>query len=171
MKDYDGKLTHVYKHYPLPMHPWAMPAALATEAVYRLNPNLFWELHERLFSKQRDIKSPEDVNKEVEAFLTSKNANLEEYKKKLAAPETKQAVDNDMKEASSVGVQGTPAFFVDGHPYLRGALPAEEFRKAFDVALAARGVAPPPKKEPSKSEEKKEEKKDVKPEETKKPNP
>src|SRR5580693_4290355 len=47
------KLRIVWKNSPLPFHPNAKPAALASEAVFRLGgSNAFWKFHDTAFANQ-----------------------------------------------------------------------------------------------------------------------
>jgi len=47
------------------------------------------------------------------------------------------------KEAEALGVDGTPALFIDGER-INGALPAEQVWLVIDRALRADGIEPPP---------------------------
>jgi protein-disulfide isomerase len=47
------------------------------------------------------------------------------------------------KEAEGLGVDGTPALFIDGER-INGALPAEQVWLVIDRALRADGIEPPP---------------------------
>ena len=46
----------------------------------------------------------------------------------------KELVDLNAKAGTAAGVNGTPAFFVNGH-VLSGAIPYEEFKKVIDKEL------------------------------------
>jgi len=50
---YGDKVRFVWKHQPLPMHPNAMPAAIASEAARAQGK--FWEMHDKLFAAQADL--------------------------------------------------------------------------------------------------------------------
>ena len=52
--------------------------------------------------------------------------------------EKKQAVEEDQKAGSAAGVNGTPAFFVDGI-YINGAVPYEQLKEAVDRELKSKG--------------------------------
>ena len=117
-----------------------MKAALATEAVFQMSPDLFWELAEYIFNNQKEIKL-ENLDAEVESFLKAKKVNLDEYKKKLASDSVKKAVELDLQDVRNVGLRGgTPSFYIDGR-FIGGAQPVENFRKVIDEALAAAGPA------------------------------
>lgn len=140
LKGYDGKVVHVYKHLPLNIHPWAMKAALAAEAVLRINSQLFWELRDYLFTNQNKI-TVDNIDQEMESFLESKNVDSREYKQKLSSPEVKKSIEEDMKEAQALGVNSTPMFFINGRQ-LRGAQLAAVFKKAIEEALKVVSLSP-----------------------------
>ena len=52
-QNYPGKLKVIWKHQPLPMHPNAIPAAIAAEAAREQGK--FWQMHDKLFSAQQDL--------------------------------------------------------------------------------------------------------------------
>lgn len=52
----------------------------------------------------------------------------------MNAGSKKSIVDEDTKQGSSLGVNGTPAFFINGR-FISGAQPLEEFKKVFDEEL------------------------------------
>ena len=53
MKDYDGKVQLVFKHFPLiSIHPHAQKAAEAAECAK--DQGKFWEFHDALFENQQD---------------------------------------------------------------------------------------------------------------------
>jgi len=51
------------------------------------------------------------------------------------------------KEAESLGVEGTPALFIDGER-INGAMPPEQIWIVIDRALRAAGIQPPPQPVP-----------------------
>jgi len=56
---YPGKVRFVFKHNPLPFHPKAMPAAIATEEARAQGGSAkFWEMHDRLFESAPALDRP-----------------------------------------------------------------------------------------------------------------
>jgi protein-disulfide isomerase len=53
----------------------------------------------------------------------------------LAKQEFKAVIDKDIADGASVGVSGTPAFFINGR-MLSGAQPFEKFKEVIDQELA-----------------------------------
>lgn len=52
IKDYNGQVAWVYRHYPLSFHPTAQPAAEASECVTKVGGNdAFWKFADQAFTK------------------------------------------------------------------------------------------------------------------------
>ena len=60
--------------------------------------------------------------------------DVEQFEKDAASEEVKARVEADSKEASALGVSGTPAFFVNGR-FLSGAQPFASFKRPIDEEL------------------------------------
>ncbi len=104
---YPKDVRFVFKNYPLPFHPNAMPAAKAAVAAGKQGK--FFEMHDKLFENQRTLAPDKYLEWAKEIGL-----DIEQFKKDMEAPETAASITQDMKEAGEVGVRGTPSFFIDG---------------------------------------------------------
>jgi len=127
MKDYNGQVRLWFRHNPLPFHqdaPLAAEASLAADAQGK-----FWEMHDKLFANQANIKRPD-----LEKYAQELGLDMTKFKAFLDASSGKARIDADMALAQKIGVQGTPNFFINGRP-VRGALPYEEFKKVIDEEL------------------------------------
>ncbi len=120
----------VFKHMPLSIHAKAPAAHAAAEAAYRQGK--FWEMHDKIFEKQREM-SPE---KYLE-YAAELSLDIEQFKKDIVSAEVKSRIDADSSDARKVGATGTPAFFVNGF-FLSGAKPFEAFKEIIDKELADR---------------------------------
>ncbi len=118
----------VFKHLPLRMHSKAPAAHAASEAAHRQGK--FWEMHDQIFANQRAL-SPE---KYVE-YAKEIGLDVEKFKRDVVSAEVKKRVDADAKQASSLGVTGTPGFFINGR-FLSGARPFASFKVLIDEELA-----------------------------------
>jgi protein-disulfide isomerase len=114
---YEGKIRFVFKHYPLRLHEWAKPAAVAAECAGRQGK--FWEYHDRLYDKQDEWTNPK-----ADDFLTGYAKDL---KLDMAAwqscrqdPAATAAYRTDMKDGDDAWVGATPTFFVDGRRFVGG---------------------------------------------------
>ncbi|HEY7292167.1 MAG TPA: thioredoxin domain-containing protein [Vicinamibacterales bacterium] len=128
LKTYGDRIHFVYRHYPLPSHPGAKPAAEASACANEQGK--FWPYHDRLFEQPGKLsdadlkKSAADLGLDTARF----NSCVDSHK-------YKDQVEADMKDGNDVGVDGTPAFFINGR-MLSGAQPFEAFKKIIDEELS-----------------------------------
>jgi protein-disulfide isomerase len=125
---YGDKVRVAFKHLPLRIHPDAPGAHAAAEAAHRQGK--FWEMHDKIFANQRDLKPETFRNYAKEIGL-----DLAKFDKDVASADVKKKIDGDSAEADKLGVSGTPAFFINGR-YLSGAQPFDAFKKMIDEELA-----------------------------------
>jgi protein-disulfide isomerase len=123
----------VWKNNPLPFHPSAEPAAEAAMGVLALaGPDAFWRFHDAAFRDQKAL-GPESYERWAReagvADTTTLRAGLESHR---WAP----AIDADVREARSLGANGTPTFFLNG-VLVVGAQPFEKFQAVIDDQLRA----------------------------------
>jgi protein-disulfide isomerase len=134
---YKDKVQIVWKNLPLTtIHNKAMGAALAAEAAH--SQGKFWEFHDKLFANQSKLELDD-----LKRYAKELGINSTQFEKDLVDSRTKKRVDDDMAEAGSLGVTGTPAFFVNGH-YLNGAQPFEGFAKIINAELQRLNLPIPP---------------------------
>jgi protein-disulfide isomerase len=138
-KEYGPKIRIVMKQFPLSFHPNARPAALAALAAGEQGK--YWEMHAKLFEKQQ--LQPSDI----EGYAKDIGLNVAKWKAAQSKPELAKRIEADQAQGASLGVTGTPAFFVNGR-FLSGAKPIESFKAIIDDELAktsklvASGVKP-----------------------------
>jgi len=127
-----GKVRYVFKDFPLSFHEKAVPAALAAECAGEQGK--YWEMHDKLFGEQsRWVKEskPTDVYKE---FAKELGLDTKQFNECLDSQKYADEIMADMKEGRDAGVQGTPAFFINGQ-FLSGAQPYEVFKQVIDKML------------------------------------
>ena len=150
-KKYGDDVRVVWKDLPLTsIHPNAMPAAIATRAMAKQGNDKFFAMHDVLFQNQAAFSGKGNVwtPEQFEQFASQvQGANVEQWKKDLQDPAVKAGIDQDMKDASTYGVTGTPAFFVNGE-FMKGAGDINKFSEVVDRQmkrandLVAKGIAP-----------------------------
>jgi len=134
LKDYGDKVKFTYKNFPLPMHPWAEPAAIASECALQQKPEAFWKLYNFYFSNQRDLTPQNLKDKSLEA-LKDEGIDAAKFTDCLDNKKTLDLVKQDQQEGQSVGVNGTPAFIINGR-LISGAQPYDNFKAVIDDELA-----------------------------------
>ena len=97
----------------------------------------FWEFHDKLFANQKQIKMDN-----LKQYAQELGLDMATFDKDLQDAGNKKLIDADKAEAASMGVTGTPGFFVNGR-YLRGAKPFEDFAKLINAELTRLGIPVP----------------------------
>jgi protein-disulfide isomerase len=140
VKTYPKDVRFVFKHQPLPFHPNAMPAAIASLAAHQQGK--FWEFHDKAFANQQALS---DAN--YKAWAKELGLNMGKFEAALADPKIKAQVEADSQYGSKVGADGTPTFFINGRE-MAGAMPFESFKAIIDDEIKkadeqlAKGVKP-----------------------------
>jgi protein-disulfide isomerase len=124
---YGKDVKVAFKHLPLDFHTKAPGAAAAATAAGKQGK--FWEMHDKIFLNQQVMS-----DQMYEQWAKEIGLNVDTFKKDVASADVKKLVDADKSEAASMGVTGTPAFFINGR-YLSGAQPFESFQRIIDEEL------------------------------------
>jgi len=127
---YGDKIRFVYRHYPLPGHPSARPAAEA--AACAGEQGQFWPYHDLLFANPSKL-SDADLKQHASAL----GLNAGQFNSCVDTHKPKALVDADVKAGEDAGVNGTPAFYINGR-MLSGAQPYEAFKRIIDEELETR---------------------------------
>ena len=133
LNTYSGKIAWVYRHFPLPSHPKAQPAAEATECLNEQKGNeAFWKMTNTIFEKMPDI--------EVEEFTTiavQLGADEQKFKTCVDSKKYEKKVKDQFNEGNNAGVNSTPTSFIydlksGNQVKVIGALAFEDLRKSLD---------------------------------------
>lgn len=139
-----GKVKFVYRDFPLEgLHPAANIAGQAAECVRSLGGDAaYWQMHDKLFTEQNILDSG-SPNGQVTKTVQFGAPELKKWAQELGfdigtcldSGQFVKEVQADTAEGASYGVQGTPAFFVNGN-LLSGAYPFAAFKQLIDQELA-----------------------------------
>ena len=147
---YKDKVRFIYKDDPLTeLHPWAMHAAIDANCLAAQSSPVYWDYVDYLHSHGQEINGEDrDVNKSFAALdrvarqmatiarLDDANLNA------CIAKQDDTQVKASSKEADGLGVNGTPAVFVEGER-IEGFVPEQQLWAVIDRALRAAGEQPP----------------------------
>ena len=115
IKKYNGKVNLVYKHFPLSFHPFAKPAAEYFEAIAINDHGKAKKFHDYIFDNFDQfarVKTKAEINKALNKILKSIGVSPATVKANLS--KAKAVVEADLQEGKTIGVTGTPNFFVNG---------------------------------------------------------
>jgi protein-disulfide isomerase len=97
----------VFKNFPLSMHKFAFPAALAAMAAHEQGK--FWEFHDRLFAVGPDLNM-----QKIEGVAREIGLDPSRFQRDMASPAIRQRVVADFEAGREAGVSGTPTIFISG---------------------------------------------------------
>lgn len=127
---YGNKIKIVWRHMPLPFHKDApLASEAAQEAFAQKGSAAFWKFHDKLFEAQPDIQRPK-----LEAIAQELGLDMDKFKAALDSGKHKAKVEADNKLGNAAGINGTPAFVINGY-FLSGAQPEAAFKKLINRAL------------------------------------
>jgi len=151
LKRYKDLVRFVYKDFPLTeIHPWAMHASVDANCLAAQSGDVYWNYVDYLHSHGEEVSGPDRNQTRSFAALDRiarqeatvgqlDNAKLDACLQKQDETE----VNSSLKEASTLGLEGAPALFINGER-INGALPEEQVWMVIDRALRAAGEKPPP---------------------------
>ncbi len=146
-EQFGSQVSFIYKDFPLPMHPLAAKAAEAAHCAG--DQGKFWEYHDALF-KTKQIQLS-DLKQEAATL----KLDVARFDRCLEAGEHAASVKKESQEGQSLGLQGTPSFFVNGH-FMSGAIGYMKLRESVMQELAnAKTANQSAALTPSKADEKK----------------
>jgi protein-disulfide isomerase len=125
---YGDKIRLVHMDYPLPFHSHAMDAAKAARCANEQGK--FWPYREALFADQSKL-APADLK----ATAAKLGMNSAKFDACFDSAKYDSQIKADQAAGEKLGVDGTPAFFIDGRP-LTGAQPLPKFSELIDDELA-----------------------------------
>jgi protein-disulfide isomerase len=125
------KLRVVHKNFPLPFHAEGGPAAEVAVAVYEHGgSDAFRRFREKVFADQKAMSRDQYRRWSEETGVAFDSVDL---RIRQGGPKSKVSADIDL--GKSIGVVGTPCFFVNGVQIV-GAQPLDEFVKEIDRQLS-----------------------------------
>lgn len=146
MKTYGDRVKVIYKDYPLfSIHPWAGRAAINSTCLADQSNGAYWDFADYVHANPKAVSGEK---RPVENQFAELDRLTMEYGKKHSVDLAKleqcvkaqsmTKLEAAVKEAESLGVNSTPAMFINGMK-LEGAVPAAEFRSMLDQALKDAG--------------------------------
>lgn len=148
-KEYGDRVKFIYKDDPLSeIHPWAIHAAVNANCLAAQNGDAYWDFADYMHANKQQVDTEKTPAARFEAIdkmttLQGQKHNVDMAKlQSCIRTQNEDAVRASMKEAEGLGVNGTPALFINGQK-IDGAVPIGEVRAALDAALKDAGVPVP----------------------------
>ena len=130
---YAGEVTFVMRYFPLPGHFNAERAARAVESAARQGE--LEAMYDKMYETQSTWGEAQEPHDDLfRSFAEEIGLDMDQYDEDYASQEVKERISRDVADGSSLGVQGTPTFYLDGELFQPQS--AEDFSTALDEALA-----------------------------------
>jgi protein-disulfide isomerase len=149
LKEYGDRVTFIYKDDPLSeIHPWAIHAAVDANCLAAQNGDAYWDFADYIHANKQEVDTERTSGARFAALdkmtmLQGQKHSLDVGKlESCVKSQNEDAVKASMKEADDLGINGTPAIFINGQK-LDGAVPISELRAALDAALKDAGEPVP----------------------------
>jgi protein-disulfide isomerase len=114
---FGDKVYIVYRQYPIPsLHPFAFKAAEASLCANEQGK--FWALHDAMFEDQKKL-----AVSDLKATARRLGLDSKKFDGCLDAGRYVEQVQNDQREGQKIGVNGTPAMFINGTYVEGGSVP------------------------------------------------
>lgn len=148
-KEYGDRVNFIYKDDPLTeIHPWALHAAVDANCLAAQSGDAYWDFADYIHANKHEVdteKTPaarfDTIDKMT--MLQGQKHNVDVAKlQSCVKAQNEDAVRASMKEADGLGVNGTPALFINGQK-IDGAVPISQVRAALDAALKDAGEPVP----------------------------
>lgn len=124
------KVQIVYRQYPLTsIHPFAAKAAEASLCANEQGK--FWEMHDAMFEDQTKL-----AVKDLKATAVRLGMDGKKFDTCLDSGRYVEQIQNDLSEGQKVGVNGTPAVFINGVLLPGGSVPYATVEAAIQQELA-----------------------------------
>lgn len=113
LEKFGDKVRYVRYDLPLSGHAWAFPAALAGRAIYRQNPEVFWEYKKQVYSNQGTMNAFIFWDW-ARGFAEDHDLDLAKYDADLNSQELKDQILKGAGFALTNEVRATPSYMVNG---------------------------------------------------------
>lgn len=130
-EEFEGKITFVFRNFPLPGHANARAAAEAAEAAG--DQGKYWEMHNMLFETQSQWSSLPDPTSIFAQYAEALKLDKEKFTEDITNEVNKDRISADQSDGYAVGVSGTPTFFINGKQ--QTSFDYETLKKAIEAEL------------------------------------
>lgn len=133
--DYGDRLRFIFRPFPLTnAHANALVATHAAEAAGLQDK--FWQMHDELYRNQKEWAKSGNARTIFESYARSIGLDLARFTRDMDGADVDARTVADHERGESLGVMGTPAFFLNGQPLpTNKPLTGADLRAAIDAAL------------------------------------
>jgi len=133
LSEFGDKIFFVYRMFPLTsIHKNAM---IASQAAYAAKlQGKFFEMHDMLFETQTSWAETDNAADSFTAYAKKLNLDVNKFQKDMNSSEAQSYVTDSQNQASNIGINSTPSFFVNGQQ-ITNPRSYDDFKKIIQDAL------------------------------------
>lgn len=137
LADNKDTLKFSFRHFPLTqIHKNALLAAKASEAAALQGK--FWEMHDTLYDKQEEWGEALNARDFIMMYANTIKLDITKFTSDLESKTLEDKILAEYKEGTSLGIQGTPTFFLNGKKLESNPRNLAEFNTAIKDAATAK---------------------------------
>lgn len=112
LTDFAGKISYIFRNYPLPQHKNASISSYAVEAAGLQGK--YWEMHEKMYATQGDWSNLSDPTLIFVGYAQGFGLNVDQFTADLKLPAIINKVKSDFNDGNTIGITETPTFYLNG---------------------------------------------------------
>lgn len=132
--DYGSQVCLTFRQHPLPQHKHALDAARAAEAAGLQGK--FWEMHDLLYIDRAVWLRAADTRAVFRRFAEKLHLDVVRFEPDLDGPAVAKRLSDDQLRGDSLGIDRTPAVFIDGKRVQLESDVEDGLRTQIEAALA-----------------------------------
>ncbi len=134
LRDFPKDVHFYFMDFPLEqLHPWAKPAAMAGQCVFRQSPEVFWQYHDWIFEHQTEI-TLENLSAKILEFAKDKKVDSLQLSRCIETKATENEVNRTIEMGNALEVSATPTLFVNGRK-LSGAVDWPDLKRIIEYEI------------------------------------
>jgi protein-disulfide isomerase len=120
VKEFGDKIRFVRLDLPLiNAHPWAFPAAVMSRAIWKQNPEAFWDFKRELYQNQEHLDAFK-VEDFARGFVKANGLDVTRWGADVQSAAVRDEILGSISAARTLQINGTPTYLVDGTQVIPG---------------------------------------------------
>lgn len=111
LSDFSGKITYVFRNYPLPQHKNALISSYAVEAAGLQGK--YWQMHEKMFATQEAWSGLKDPKSTFIEYAKELGLDVNQFTKDIDSDLVKSIVQSDESDGNAIALTETPSFYLN----------------------------------------------------------
>lgn len=111
LTEFSGKITYVFRNYPLPQHKNAPISSYAVEAAGLQGK--YWQMHEKMFATQKEWSSMSNPKDTFVGYAKELGMDIAKFTSDMDSQLIKDIIKSDTNDGNAVALIETPTFYLN----------------------------------------------------------